>query len=272
MKRRSGRLKTALAVGLAFVATSYATNAHADVVRIFESDFLAGSNLITFGEVGLGSINPTYAWNDYDGGVAGDPTVNFGGFFSGQMLSPNPAADCAPVAPPTACVVGTPTGPLSLDPTSPDTFTVDDLAPAPDNPVLSGTPTLNGPIAVLFDIDLAGVGFDAGFFNADQSLGLQAFDRDGNLLGVVENAGTGFEFLGLRTDDGTAKIAGVLFSLTDFEPAGFGIDNLRFALEGEVSGPDTPQELPEPGTLPLLALGLLGLAYFSRRRAGSRQI
>ncbi len=244
-------------------ALAVSTNpAAAGVLRVAESDFLAGAGLITFSEFPLGTTNPVYAPADYGGG-AGAPTVSFGGFFLGQSLSGDPAADC-PGAAPTACVVGTPSGPLALDPDSPDTFITTDGA-NPTSPVLSGTPMYNGPIAVLFDVDLVGVGFDAGYFNAVGSTGITAFARDGSLLGTVENTGLGIEFLGLVTDDGTPAIAGVFLELVGAEPAGFAIDNLRFGRAGEVV---VDGNVPEPATLMLVGLGLLG-AGFARRRATS---
>jgi hypothetical protein len=70
---------------------------------------------------------------------------------------------------------------------------------------------------------------DAGFFDAVASTKMQAFDSAGKLLGSITNTKTAYEFLGLATDDGSAAIAGVLWSETRFDA--FGIDNLRFMYE-----------------------------------------
>jgi len=243
------------------LAALTANVANATVVRVSEADFTAAAGLITFSEFSLGTVNPTYAPGDYGGG-AGSPTVTFGGFFQGQMLSADPGVDC-PGAAATACIVGDPTGPLSLDPTSPNTFITGDGS-NPTSPVLSGTPRFNGGIAILFDTLVAGVGFDGGFFNAANSTGITAFGADGTLLGTVTNNGTGIEFLGLVLDTGEALIAGVFLDLVGAEPAGFAIDNLRFGVAGQVTVPGA--EVPIPAALPLFLAGLAGLHAVGRRK------
>jgi len=250
-----------------------AVAANAGIVRINEGAFTAQAGKITFSEKAVGTVNPVYAPGDYGGG-AGAPTVSFGGFFSGQSLSANPSDDC-PQGAATGCVVGTPSSALSLAPGSPETKIVIDNA-NPTSPVLSGSPVYNGPIAILFSVDLAGVGLDGGFFNAIGGTAITAFDRNGGVLGQVTNAscgsdygdpppcvpGGGIEFLGLVTDDGSEKIAGLLFSLVGAEPAGFAIDNVRFGRAGEVVNPN-----PEPASLALVGLALAGLGLARRRRA-----
>lgn len=244
-------------VGVVFALACGGAQAAA-IVRVSVSDFTADAGLITFSN--SGAANPTYTPADYGGG-AGAPTVTTGGYFLGQSLSGTPSVDC-PGAAASACVVGNPTGPLAFDPDAPVTFIVGDGA-NPTSPVLSGSPTFNGPIAVLFSVDLAGVGFDAGFFDAVGSTGITAFARDGTLLGTVVNIGTGIEFLGLVTDDGSERIAGVFLDLVGSEPAGFAIDNLRFGRVGQVIPPGA---VPEPGTLGLLGCALAGIALMRRRR------
>ncbi|WP_372715903.1 PEP-CTERM sorting domain-containing protein [Immundisolibacter sp.] len=223
--------------GLLFAAGT----ANAAVIQVSEGDFIAGSGLITFSEFGVGTINPIYAPVTYGGGV-GSPTVTFDGFFAGQALSGAPGVDC-PGASASACVAGSPSDPLALDAASPDTFITTDSA-NPTSPVLSGSPRFNGPIAVFFDVDVAGVGFDGGFFDAVGSTGITAFARDGALLGTVVNSITGIEFLGLVTENGRAAIAGVFLDMEGSEPAGFAIDNLRFGIASEVGVPIAPGPLP----------------------------
>jgi hypothetical protein len=242
----------ALAVAMTVAAAAPAT---AGVIRVSEGAFVAGSGLITFSEFALGTANPTYTPASYGGG-AGSPTVTFEGYFTGQSLG----AGCGGAA--TGCVVGLPTGPaLSLAAGAPDTFITPDGA-VPTSPVLSGTPQFNGPIAILFSTLQFGVGLQGGFFNAVGGTAITAYGADGTVLGSVTNTGLGNEFLGLVTDDGTASIAGLLFSLVGPEPAGFGIDNLRFGVQGQVV-------VPEPMSMALFGLGLVGLAAAHRARRRS---
>lgn len=250
-----------VAAGLA--SAMIGTSANAAVVRVDEADFLATAGLITNDEFPLGTVNPTYTPGDYGGG-AGSPTVFTGGFFLGQSLSGNAAVDC-PGAVATGCVVGTPSGPLTLDPNAPEARIVQDGA-FPTSPTLSGTPRFNGPIALLFDIDQFGVGFDGGFFNAAGGTAITAFDRAGNLLGRVSNVGTGIEFLGLVSQD--ADIAGVFLELVGVEPAGYNIDNIRFGQRGQIIDPTDPNPVPLPASLPLLLIGVGGLAAMRRRKKG----
>lgn len=254
--------KKNLLAGALLLTTTF--TAKAGVIQVIETNFIAGSGLITFSEFAVNTVNPIYTPATYGGG-AGSPTVTFDGLFNGQSLSATPGVDC-PGAAASACVVGNPTGPLTLDAASPNTFIRADVS-NPTSPVLSGNPAFNGPIAVLFDVDVAGVGFDGGFFNAVGSTGITAFARDGSLLGTIINSVTGIEFLGLVTDDGAEAIAGVFLDLVGAEPFGFAIDNLRFGRAGQVTIPGGGNSVPEPGILGLLGLGLVALGLKRRRKA-----
>ncbi len=233
--------------------------AEAAVVRVDEAAFVAGSGLITFSEFALGTVNPVYNPVDYGGG-AGSPVVTFDGFFQGQLAGATNPSACPPGAAVTGCVLGDPSNPLTLASSSPNTFITNDGA-NPTSPVLSGSPQFNGSIAIFFDVDVAGVGLDGGFFNAIGGTAITAYARDGSLLGSVLNEELGIEFLGLVTDDGTAQIAGLLFSLVGPEPAGYAIDNVRFGIEGQVVVPG----VPEPASLALFGAGLLGAGFLRRR-------
>lgn len=249
------------------LAASAAT-AQAAIIRLPEAAFTASAGLIRFSETGfpVNTVNPTYAPADYGGG-GGAPTVRTGGFFTGQSLSATPGVDC-PGAAATGCVVGVPTGPLSLDPAAPNAFITTDGS-FPTSPTLSGTPRFNGPIALLFDVDQTGVGFEGGFFNAVASTGITAFARDGSRLGTVANEKTGIEFLGLVTADGLPGIAGVFLELVGAEPAGYNIDNVRFGQAKDIILPPDVGQVPVPAALPLLATALAGLGFAARRRRSS---
>ncbi|MDR2881297.1 MAG: PEP-CTERM sorting domain-containing protein [Azoarcus sp.] len=250
-------MKSICAIALLGVASA---GVNADVIRVTESNFLPGSGMITFSEFPLSTSNPVYSPADY-GGESGYPTVSFGGYFLGQSLSATPSIDC-PGASATACIVGTPIGPLSLDPNSPSTSIRRDTG-VPNSPVLSGSPSFDGPIAILFDVDVAAVGFDAGYFDAIGGTGITAFARDGTILGTVVNTGIGIEFLGLVTADQSDMIAGVFLDLVGAEPYGFAIDSLRFGFRDAVM-------IPEPETWAMLLAGLavVGVAAKRRRRKG----
>ena len=135
-----------------------ASTANAAVIGATASDFSSPAGLITFSEKPVGTVNPIYLPSNYSGAV-GAPTVSFGAIFAGQTVNvaPFPAGAAT-----TGVVNGTPTGPLAL---SGNTRIVTDTF-NPTSPVLSGTPTFNGPISILFSSNVSGVGLDGGFFDA----------------------------------------------------------------------------------------------------------
>ena len=245
-----------LGAATAFVASGVA---NAGIIKIEESAFNPGAGLITFSEFPGGTVNPVYNPADYGG--TGSTVVTFGGFFAGQRLGG--AGDCPAGAALSGCVVGSPTNALALDALSPSTAITSD-ADNPTSPVLSGRPTFNGAISILFSTDQAGVGLEGGYFDAIGGTAITAFDRQGNTIGSVRNEALGIEFLGLVTEGNINKIAGLQFSLVGSEPAGFAIDNLRFGLGDQVA---PPVSVPEPATLALLGLGLAGLTLSRRKRA-----
>jgi hypothetical protein len=253
-----------LATAALFAVASTPFASAVDIVQIPEGAFTAGAGLITFSEYPVGTTNPVYTPGIY-GGDAGSPTVTFGGFFTGQSAgSTNPGA-CPAGAAVTGCVLGNPTGPLSIAVGSPSTFITGDGA-QPTTPILSGSPTFNGSIAILFSTPQAGVGLDGGYFDAIGSTGITAFDANGNILGSVSNSALGVEFLGLVTSDGSSDISGLLFHLVGDEPAGFDVDNIRFGVQGQVIVPTPTGATPEPSSFVLFGTGLLGVATSLRRR------
>jgi hypothetical protein len=234
-------ITAAAAFGIASFGTISTSNAA--IIKIDESAFNAQAGLITFSEKASGTINPVYTASEYGGGASA-PIVSFGGTFTGQTVgqAPIPAGAVA-----SGVVNGTPTGSLSLLSGSPNTFITNDSA-NPTSPVLSGTPTFNGPISILFNTDQAGVGLTGGFFDNIGSTAITAFARDGSTLGSVVNTVRGIEFLGLVTGDGSNQIAGLQFSLVGNENAGFAIDNVRFGTAGQIVVPGAT-DVPEPFTI-----------------------
>lgn len=207
------------------------------VIRIDRNAFSARAGLITFDEIGLGVRNPVYPPRQY-GADSDGVTVTFGGFFQGQKLASHD--QCPPGASRTGCVEGTPSAPLKIAASAPATKTQKDGS-NPRSPSLSGSPTFNGPISMVFDRDVAGVGLFGGFFDRKRTTAIQVFSRDGRLIGGVRNIRTGMEYLALVTEDGSDTIAGLQFSLVGPEPRGFGIDDLSFAIASQLDATQIPE-------------------------------
>lgn len=221
--------------------------ANASLVNLGPGSITPVASTITFDEVPLGTTNPVYNFTSIPD--LGNVTVSFGGAFVGQTVC-NP---CFPVT----LTQPIPTGPLTLDPTSPDVFTTNDVS-ATTSPTLSGSPQFNGPISVLFSTPVAGVALTGGFFDAVGSTSIQAFDVNGNSLGLITNSITGFEFYGLADSSGQNVIAGISFYVTGNEPAGFEIDNLTFGAARAFN------VVPEPGTMFLLPSAIFALGLLRR--------
>lgn len=205
---------------------------------------------MTFEEVPLSSANPVYTVPSGGGPV----TVSFAGLFAGQSVIGNVVSDA------------TPTGPLGLG-GGPRTFVTVDGA-NPTGRVLSGSPIFSGPIAVLFNTDVAGVKFDAGFFDFAGSIDIAAFDRLGNTLATFNNAGDGIETFGIHDDQGLAVIAGLSLSVRSGPFDAFAFDQLTFGGSGVVTGvPGEPTDVvPLPAGLALLGTAMTVLGMTRRRR------
>jgi len=147
--------------------------------------------------------------------------------------------------------VGTPSAPLALSRTGPPAAVKEDTSvPAGTSPILVGMPSGNGPVAILFDRDVAAVGLDAAGLNAVGSTAITVYDRQGQVIGRAINRGLGSEFLALATRDLVPRIAGLEFHLVGAEPAGFGVDNIRFGAPEQVDLPGVQPPPRRPVILP----------------------
>jgi hypothetical protein len=219
--------------------------------------------VITFDEVPLGTVNPSINFPNTP--VLGNVTVSFAGNFVGQLAGGGP---------PVTLIDTTPTSPLTLDVNSPNTVTVNDGAPGATSPVLSGTPTFNGPISIFFSTPVAGVALKGGYFDAVNSTTIEAYDANGNSLGTITNSVTGFEFYGLADSSGANVIKGVSFYITGNEPAGFEIDDVTFGAASVIVGlqhvpsPVVPSLLSTTGAL--LTVLLLFVGYWQIKSRATR--
>jgi hypothetical protein len=244
---RSKFLKTSAGVA---VMALMAVKASAALIDLGPGSFTPAAAEITFDEFALGTVNPSIT---LAAGSLGNVTISTAGSFVGQTVFA--------IHPGVNSISGNPTGPLTLNTAAgaATVFTENDAAIGATSPVLSGSPTFNGPISVLFSTPVAAVGLKGGFFNAVGSTQIQAFDENGNSLGSIFNSTLGFEFYGLADSTGAADIAGISFYINGDEPAGFAIDNLTFGGKEVVI-------IPETGSTMALLLGsVLGLAFLQKR-------
>jgi hypothetical protein len=122
-----------------------------------------------------------------------------------------------------------------------------------------------GPISVAFATPVEAFG---GYFNYAQPLTLQAFDSAQNLLGSISSAFT--SDLGTSGDPGSspneflqlASASGISDVVITANPAG-----TSFTLDDATITPgSTPTPVPEPATLSLILVGLLGALPAIRAR------
>jgi hypothetical protein len=210
---------------------------------------------IQFNEVGL--VNPSFTFPDIPD--VGDLTVSFGTRFAGQSPGdmhnslddtiPNPPLRLAPSG-----IVKT-----MLDLSSPSGVMLGGV---------QGNALFTTPLAILFSSAVNYVAFDLGHLDENTSTLIEAFDAQGNSLGVFGGLSAGHNTYSLLEDEGDNLIAGVsIYVPTDgMDWEGFGLNNIKFAFEGET---DNGGIIPEPATLVIWSL-LGGMAmssvWLKRRR------
>jgi hypothetical protein len=210
----------------------------------------------------INQVNPTYSFHDVPD--VGDLTVSFGVLFAGQTLGNmhNSLGDTSP------------TGPLTLAwPQGHSVKTMIDLSHPTKGPQLGGV--VNGsiyttPLAILFDSEVNFVSFNLGHLDPNTDTLIEAYDSDGNSLGLFGNLPSGHNQYTLVESTGTNVIGGVSIYVPsegmDWE--GFGISNISFGLDdGDINGGGDPV-IPEPGTIVVWSIlgTIMGASTWCYRR------
>jgi len=146
-------------------------------------------------------------------------------------------------------------------------------------PGLGATPgilSINGNYsqggAGTMDIDLGGTG--AGEFSVLDVDGAVSLDGTVDFTAVAgfdPTIGNDFTFLLFNSDTGAADFSNIVFTnwtcpvnatCTDV----FSADSLSLKIAAATVGPPPPPPMSEPGALPMLAIGLIGLCAFCKRK------
>lgn len=181
--------------------------------RVDGGDLNGTEAVITFDE--FDTVNPSYVRSTI---LLGAITVTTGQHFIGQNLESLSGS--------VYTLGGTPTPNQPLTLSSDGQVRIEDDGANSTSPVLSGDPRFDAPISVRFSKDVNFITIDGGHFNTANSVTIQAFDAQGNIVHQVTNSKEGIETFGISA--GATKIRGFSFFITGNEPGGFALDNLKF--------------------------------------------
>lgn len=242
----------ALALCAGFVAS---LNVSALPINTVAYASLTGTQLITFDDVAGGGAPGT----NYDAIFESGNTA-IGERFIGQSVVANGEFDSLSGAPsaPLKLTVGAAGQNLNVF-TNGSSQVLTGLGPA-------GFPNFNsigeGAYAVLFDFDQSEFGFQLVGGNSGNGF-VSFFRRNGSLIDSLTIASLADDFYGFSREGGLKDIAGI--SIYNDDLAGVGFDNLKFDVAGVIGDPNA---VPEPASLALVGLSLLGLGLSRRQPHG----